>query len=466
MKTKQLFSPGLMLASVLASLASAAVDSASIRRPNVIVIVSDNQGFRDLGCFGSPDAITPNLDRLAAEGVKATTFYATSPACTPSRGSILTGRYPQRNGLFEMIRNEMVSYGHRYTMEEYAYSPEMTLGLDLRETTFGQLMQRAGYRTAVVGKWDSGRAKRFLPLQRGFDFFYGFANTGTDYWTGERYGIPSTFSGNALIKPEGFSEELFTREAVRFVRANRQQPFFLYLAYHAPAGSANLEKTGINPPKKYLDRYPELDPKSKRAEYLATISCMDDGVGEIMSALRELGLDRNTLVMFFPDNGAGGVADPTPFNAGGSQIDRMGEGGIRLSFIARWPGVLPAGRSTDEFLSILDVFPTLAAVGGARIPDGLTLDGFNLIPVLQGRERSPRQAMFWHSRNSKAARVGKYKWIESPTAKGLFDLTKDPGEKEDLSGQLPGVYADAKAHWESWRREMDAAEPRGPFRDY
>lgn len=435
-------------------------------KPNVIIIVSDNQGYRDLGCFGSKEVITPNFDRMAAEGVKATTFYATSPACTPSRGSILTGRYPQRNGLYEMIRNEMVSYGHRYTPEEYAYSPEMTLGLDVREVTFGQLVKSTGYATGAVGKWDSGRAKRFLPLQRGFDFFYGFTNTGTDYWTHERYSIPSLFRGNALIKEEGFSEELFTREALRFIREQRAQPFALYLAYHAPAGSANLERSGIRPPKKYLDLYPKLEPKSKRAEYLATISCMDEGVGQIMALLRELGIDEKTLVMFFPDNGAGGVADAGPFSASGSQIDRMGEGGIRLSFIARWPGVLPAGRTTDEFLSIMDVFPTLAAVSGAELPPGLVLDGFNMIPVLQGKTPSQRTEMFWQSRNSKAARVGNYKWIDCPAFKGLFDLTQDPGEKNDLALKQPEIVARVQARWENWRREMDEAEPRGPFRDY
>lgn len=439
---------------------------AATARPNVVLIVSDNQGYRDLGCFGSPEALTPNLDRLAAEGVKATTFYATSPACTPSRGSILTGRYPQRNGLYEMIRNEMVSYGHRYTPEEYAYSPEMTLGLDVKEVTFGQILRSAGYTSAVIGKWDSGRARRFLPLQRGFDFFYGFANTGTDYWTGERYGIPSTFRGNALEKPDGFSEELFTREAVDFIRRSRERPFLLYLAYHTPAGSANLERTGIRPPKKYLDRYPRLDPKSRRAEYLATISCMDDGVGEIRATLEQLGLAENTLILFFPDNGAGAPADPTPFNAKGGQIDRLGEGGLRLSFIAWWKHVLPAGTTTDEFLSTLDVFPTLAAVAGATVPDGLVLDGFNLIPILQGRQRSPREAMFWHSRNSKAVRVGRFKYLESPTAKGLFDLAADPGETSDLSTQRPELVAQLAARWDAWRREMDATEPRGPFRDY
>jgi arylsulfatase A-like enzyme len=455
---------GLVLLAVAVAVETAV---AAALRPNVILIVSDNQGFRDLGCFGSPEAITPHLDRLAAEGVKATTFYATSPACTPSRGSILTGRYPQRNGLFEMIRNEMVSYGHHYTPEEYAYSPEMTLGMDVREITLGQLMRSAGYATAVIGKWDSGRAKRFLPLQRGFDYFYGFANTGTDYWTGERYGIASTFRGNEVVKPEGFSEELFTQEAIGFIRRARDRPFFLYLSYHAPAGSANLERTGIRPPKKYLDLYPRLDPKSKRAEYLAVVSCMDDGVGQIRRELQQLGLDDKTLIMFFPDNGAGApAADPTPFNAKGGQIDRLGEGGIRLAFIARWKGVLPAGTTTDEFLSILDVFPTLAAIADAKVPDGLVLDGFNLIPVLQGKERAPRKEMFWHSRNSKAARVGNFKYVESPTERGVFDLAHDPGEAHDLSNEKPELIPQLQARWEKWRREMDAAEPRGPFRDY
>jgi arylsulfatase A-like enzyme len=435
-------------------------------RPNIIVIVSDNQGYRDLGCFGSKDVVSPNLDRMAAEGVKATTFYATSAACTPSRGSILTGRYPQRNGLYEMIRNEMVDYGHRYTKEEYAYSPEMTLGMDLREVTFGQLVKTVGYASGVVGKWDSGRARRFLPLQRGFDFFYGFANTGTDYWTDERYGVPSLYRGNTLIKDEGFSEERFTREALCFIRERHREPFLLYLAYHAPAGSANLERAGIRPPNKYLALYPNMDPKAKRTEYLATISCMDDGIGQVMALLRELAIDERTLVMFFPDNGAGGVADAGAFAASGRQIDRLGEGGIRLSFIARWPGVLPANTTTDEFLSVMDVFPTIAAVSGAQVPAGLALDGSNLIPVLQGKMPSVRTEMFWQSRNSRAARVGKFKWVDCPTFNGLFDLTIDPGEKNDLSKQLPEVAAQARVRWGTWRRAMDEAEPRGPFRDY
>src|SRR4051812_21667980 len=162
-------------------------------RPNIVLIVSDDQGYADLGCFGGKDIKTPNLDRLAAGGARLTSFYVTWPACTPSRGSLLTGRFPQRNGLYDMIRNDVTDYGRRMDEYEYAISPEMTLGLDTREVTVAQPLKGGGSAPGVVGKGDSGRARRFLPPQRGFDSFYGFANTGIDFWTHERYGVPSLF---------------------------------------------------------------------------------------------------------------------------------------------------------------------------------------------------------------------------------------------------------------------------------
>ncbi|MGH8021090.1 MAG: sulfatase-like hydrolase/transferase [Opitutaceae bacterium] len=444
----------------------AAVSVAAAERPSVIVIVSDNQAYFDIGAFGSKEAVTPNLDRMAAEGVMATNFYVTSPACTPSRGSILTGRYPQRNGLYEMIRNELVRYGHRYTPEEYAYSPEMTLGMDPREVNLGEMMKSACYATAAIGKWDSGRAKRYLPTRNGYDYWYGFACTGTDYWTHDRYGIPSMFRNEELVEDEGFSEELFTHEALNFIRKNSDNPFLLYLAYHAPAGNADLDDKRIYPPQKYLDLYPGMDPAKRRTEYLATISCMDDGIGQIMALLKELRIDDNTLVVFFPDNGAGAPGDRGIFNLGGGQIDRLGEAGIRVNFIARWPGVIPAGTTSDALLSSLDVFPTLVAISGAEISDSVVLDGFNMLPVLQGRTKSLRTEMFWKSRHSRAARVGKYKWIVTPELNGLFDLSVDPGETNDLSESKPEILALVRSRWENWDREMKEAEPRGPFRNY
>jgi arylsulfatase A-like enzyme len=168
-------------------------------KPNIVLIVADDFGADEIGARGDRKTRTPQIDRLAREGLQIDSFYVTWPACTPSRASILTGRYPQRNGLYDMIRNDLVNYGHKYTEAEYAVSAEMILGLDVREVTVGQVLASAGYATGVVGKWDGGRARRFLPLQRGFGFFYGFANTGIDYLTHERYGIPSLMRGNERI---------------------------------------------------------------------------------------------------------------------------------------------------------------------------------------------------------------------------------------------------------------------------
>ena len=240
-----------MLTVVLSLLACAFTLPAQSAKPNIVLIVSDDQGYADLGCCGRPELKTPNLDRLAAEGVRLTNFYVTWPACTPSRGSLLTGRYPQRNGLYDMIRNNEVNYGHRFTEEEYSVSPEMTLGLDRREVTIAQVLREAGYATGVFGKWDSGRAKRFLPQQRGFDTFFGFSNTGIDYFTHERYGVPSMYRGNERVQVEGYATDLFRREAIEFLNKNSRRPFFLYVPFNAPHGASNLDRVGVQAPDEY-----------------------------------------------------------------------------------------------------------------------------------------------------------------------------------------------------------------------
>jgi arylsulfatase A-like enzyme len=441
--------------------------------PNIVLIVSDDQGWRDLGCFGRKDILTPRLDQLAREGVRATSFYVTWPGCTPSRGSILTGRYPQRNGLYDMIRNDMVNYGHRFTEAEYAVSPEMTLGMDPREVMISQPLRQAGYRCGAVGKWDGGRARRFLPLQRGFDFFYGFCNTGIDYYTHERYGIPSMFRGNERTTADRgtYATTLFRREALQFVRDNRARPFFLYLAFNAPHGASTFTdagdragaKVGVQAPEEWLAKYPGRDPTNGVTRYLAAVTCMDAAIGDLLDLLRNLGLERNTLVMFFSDNGGSGNGGNAPLRAGKGALF---EGGLRVPFIARWPGHIPANTQTDELLSTLEVFPTLLAAAGANPPPGLELDGSNMLPVLQGKARSPRSEMFWQMRDAKAARVGSCKWVESAKSGGLFDLSADPGEKTDLSAVRSALADQLKARFAAWRREMDGAEPRGPFRDY
>lgn len=432
-------------------------------RPNILFILADDLGYGDLGCFGHPEVQTPNLDRLAAEGARLTSFYVTWPACTPSRGSILTGRHPRRNGLHDMIRNDLVDQGYRYTEETYATSPEMTLGMDVREVTFAQVLKAAGYATGVVGKWDGGRAARFLPLQRGFDFFYGFANTGIDYWTHERYGIPSLFRGNGRIKEAGYATDLFRREAVRFIRENKDRPFVLYAPFNAPHGPSNLERTGMQAPDEALALYPGLDPKANRTRYLACVTRLDEAVGELLGTLRETGLDRNTLVLFSSDNGGAKAGSNGPLRGGKGQLY---EGGLRVATIARWPGRIPSGSTCDEFLSTLELFPTFLGLAGGRVPEGLVLDGFDMMPVLEGKARSPRRELFWEQRAARAARVGSLKWVEAADGSGgLYDLSADVGELRDVSRERPDALEDLRRRWAQWKKAMDQAEPRGPFRE-
>src|SRR5262245_57390879 len=453
----------MVLAAILAACPMAAPAAEKTRSPNILLIVSNDHGYADGGCFGSKYIQTPNLDRLAKAGTRLTSFSVTWPACTPSRGSLLTGRYPQRNGLYDMIRNNEVDFGFKFDEAGYAVSPEMTLGLDTREVTIAQVLKKAGYATGVVGKWDSGRAKRFLPLQRGFDFFYGFANTGIDYWTHERYGIPSMFRGNERIKEEGYATDVFEREALSFLRANQGRPWFLYLAFNAPHGASSLTERGVQAQQKYLKMYPDLDPKSARARYAAAVTNMDHAIGRVLDAVRESGEENDTLVLFHSDNGGAGTSNNGPLRGAKAQ---MFEGGLRVPCLACWPGVIPAGKVSDELLTTLEIFPTLVKAAGARTPEGVKLDGFDMLPALLSEGKSPRAEMFWQRRNDKAARIGKYKWVESAKNSGLFDLETDLGEKNDLSRERPEVLAKVQARWRAWRQEMDDSEPRGPFRDY
>lgn len=443
---------------------------AADRAPNILLIVSDDQGWPDLGCIGAKPIKTPHLDRLAKEGVRLTNFYVTWPACTPSRGSILTGRHPLRNGLYDMVRNDLVNYGHRYTEQEYSTSPEMTLGLDVREKTLGDVLHAAGYQCGMVGKWDMGQARRYLPLQRGFDFFYGHGNNGIDYYTHERYGIHSMFRGNERTKEDqgAYATDLFKREALAFIRQSSDQPWFLYLCFNAPHGASSFgtdekSRPGVQAPAEYVAKYADTQLPDNLKRYYAAVTCMDDAIGEVLDHLRESKQDQNTFVLFQSDNGGGGNGGNAPLKGSKSTL---WEGGLRVPFVARWPGKIPAGRVSDEFATTLELLPTLAAAAGAKLPEGVILDGHDVLPVLTGKSPSPRKEMFWEFRGQKAARIGNYKWIESDKANGLYDLTSDIGEKNDLSAAMSDVAADVRARWTAWRKQMDTADPRGPFRDY
>lgn len=443
-------------------------------KPNIIFIISDDQGYHDLGSYGNKEIKTPHLDQLAAEGVCLTNFYVTGSGCTPSRSGLLTGRYPQRNGTFELFRNDMVNYGHQYSAYEYSVSPERILGTDTREVFISEVLKKAGYTNGYIGKWDLGQLKRFLPLQRGFDFFYGFANTGIDYFTHERYGIHSMIRGNELTeKDKGtYSTDLFEREAIRFIQEyakGTNAPFFLYLSFNAPHLPSTLDqeqKGLVQATDEFLGLYPEprTPEQKKRRAYMAAVTHMDKAIGRVLQELRNTGQDKNTLIIFQSDNGGSlGHADNYPLKGGKAQFF---EGGIRVPCIVKWPGKIGRGLENHDFLSALEMFPMLTHAAGAELPDSVIYDGFDMLSVLQGTKRSEREHMFWEFRSDTAARVGDWKWVRSKRGNGLYNLADDVGENNDLSAKHPEIVQKMEAAFTAWRKTMDEAEPRGPFRDF
>jgi arylsulfatase A-like enzyme len=441
-------------------------------RPNIVLIVSDDQGYHDLGCYGATDVKTPTLDRIAEEGVRLTNFYVTGSFCTPSRASLLTGRYPQRNGTYELFRNDRVNDGYLYQAYEYSVSPERILGTDLQEVLISEILQDAGYINGCFGKWDMGQLKRFLPLQQGFNRYYGHVNTGIDYFTHERYGVPSMYDDNEpTIKDKGtYCTDLFEREAIKFLRENIDKSFFLYLPFNAPHYGSNRHKEDPRYPvqatQEYLNMYPEAFGKGdfRRQGTMAAITDMDNAIGNILQVITDAGKEDNTLVIFMSDNGAGGGIANYPLRGGKGNFF---EGGIRVPCIIKWPAKIPENRVINNFLSSLEIFPTIISVAGIDLPDSLILDGFNILPVLTGEDKDlVRKEMYWEAREKIAARIGNWKLVDNIDKKGFYDLSKDISEENDLTEMHPEKFAEMNYKFTLWQAEMTRAEPRGPFRDY
>lgn len=478
----------LRLAFCLAALIPISSETADWEGPNILLIVSDDQGYNDLGILGN-GILTPHLDRLAAEGTRLTNFYVAWPACTPSRAALLTGRYPQRNGIYDMIRNEAPDYGYRYPPAEYDVSFERIGGMDLKEKILPQFLPEE-FMSAIYGKWDLGTLKRFLPTNRGFDDFYGFVNTGIDYYTHERYGVPSMFRNLEPTEADKgtYCTTLFEREAIRFLDEHAgKKPFFLYVPFNAPHNSSALEpeiRTSVQAPEEFKKLYPPVEkefrevekyryggpakvvtPEARQRDYRASVTCMDASIGKMLDLLDERGVADDTIVIFFSDNGGSGGADNTPLRGRKAQ---MWEGGIRVPCLVRWPGgEVPAGVVNDAFLSSLELVPSLCAATGGTTAIHLPLDGYNWWPALSGKTESPRKTMFWRRRDQYAARVGDWKWVVMGSKqRGLFDLSVDPGEKHDLSETRPEKLRELQEAFANWEKEMEEAEPRGPFRDF
>ncbi len=429
----------------------------SAPRPNVVVILSDDQGYGDIGCYGTePDPLTPNLDALAAGGVRFTSFYANAPMCSPTRASLLTGRYPYRCGVPFVVSS----------------APDV-VGLAGDEVTLAEVLRDAGYRTGIMGKWHLGTAPESLPNGQGFDDFYGFRSGCIDYYSHRFYwglgaGYPSFHdlwrNGEEVDESGEYATDLITRESVRFIEENKASPFFLLVSYNAP-------HYPMHAPREHMERLAHVEDPERRT-HLAMVAAMDDGIGKIVATLDDEGLRNRTLVFFHSDNGAtiedraGRGGRNTPYR--GFKFSLF-EGGIRMPAIANWPGITPAGKVRDQPAASMDLLPTLAKLCGAQTPTDRVIDGRDIWPMIVDGARSPHRDLFWKRYDQAAVRRGDWKLIKNAiTALGeenqlqgedrtfLVNLAEDPGEKINLAAKHPELVQELENALRTWELDVTA----------
>ena len=428
-----------LLAVSCALICSGSAFAADARRPNVIFIVADDLGYADVGFNGCKDIPTPHIDSLAKSGVRLSNGYVSHPFCSPTRAGLLTGRYQQR-------------FGHE---NNPAYLPEdATVGLPLTETLLPRVLKDAGYATGAIGKWHLGAAPVFHPNERGFSEYFGFIGGGHIYLPagkgGAEYTIPLVRNHEPLPL-EGYMTDVLSHEAAAFIGRHKSEPFFLYVAY-------NAVHTPLQAPEKYLSRFAGITDERRRT-YAAMTSAMDDGVGEVLGALREHQLDQDTLIFFFSDNGgpppAVAPTDNTPLRGHKGNVF---EGGIRVPFVARWAGHLPEGRVLEEPVIALDLFATAAALAGTKPVAGHPLDGVDLLPYLLGEKKElPARPLFWRTGGGKtwAVREGRYKLLQQDAPlPQLYDLASDLSEKTDLAAKQPEIVARLVKTWQAWNAQL------------
>ena len=423
---------------------------AQVRPPNFIVIFTDDQGYGDLGSYGHPTIRTPHLDRMAAEGQRWTSFYSAASVCTPSRAGLLSGRLPVRSG--------MTSEGP--TANRVLF-PNSAGGLPPEEVTIAEVLKPRGYATAAIGKWHLGHRSQFLPMRQGFDTYYGIPYSNDMDWTGaglsgeesrarmmnpriEYWNVPLMRDETIIEQPaeQTTLTRRYTDEAIAFARKHRDRPFFIYLAHSMPHMP--------------LFRTREFAGRSLAGRYGDVIEEIDANVGRLVETLRELTIDRHTLVVFTSDNGPWAVFNEQGGSAGMLRGAKGGtfEGGMRVPAIFWWPGTIASAVVTG-IGSTLDLLPTFAALGGVEVPRDRELDGFDLSPALRGSAPSPRKSMFFYRGASVfALRHGSFKGhfvtraeygadtVKTHDTPLLYNLDVDPGEKYDIGQQHPEEIAE------------------------
>lgn len=408
-------------------------------KPNFIIIMADDMGHGDAGCYGG-DIPTPHLDKMAAEGMRFTDFHSSGNVCSPTRAGLMTGRYQHRAGIPSVINADPAKAEHHHGLY-----PD-------KELTFAEVLKKGGYATAVMGKWHLGYTKEFNPLHHGFDEFRGFVSGNIDYHSHfDRMGVFDWWNGMELVKEEGYSTHLINQHALRFIDENHAKPFCLYVAHeavHAPWQGPN------DPPERGPNKKPAIKFADRERAFREMLAEMDKGVGQIMDKLKEHNLAENTFVFFLSDNGpAGGSAGPLRGVKGSNW-----EGGHRVPGIAWWPGKIPAGAVSDQLSISLDLMPTMLSMAGLSVPDGHLMDGVDLSAVMMEGKAIEGRKLFW-SGNGMAMRDGQWKLLLSgrglPKGEvGLYDLSEDLGETTNLAHQHPERLLEMRKAMDEWHEDV------------
>jgi len=420
--------------------------AAEASKPNIVILLADDQGHADVGFQGCRDIPTPHLDSLAKNGVRCANGYVSGPYCSPTRAGLLTGRYQQR-------------FGHEFNPGEGQG------GLPLPEKTLVERLRSAGYATGLVGKWHLGAAPEFQPQRRGFDEFFGFLGGAHPYFPGQ--GAP-IYRGTDVVQEKEYLTDAFAREAVSFIERHKASPFFLELAF-------NAVHTPMHATDERLARFGAIEDKPRRT-YAAMLTALDEAVGRVLDTLRASGLEENTLIFYFSDNGGPTMLGTTingsrndPFR--GSKRTTL-EGGIHVPFVVQWKGKLPAGTVYEKPVIQLDVLPTALAAAGVAADPAWRLDGVDLLPFLKGENtKAPHENLYWRMGEQSAVRQGDWKLVrydatlDTPGATSvasrvkvtparLYNLAQDPGEAHDLAAKQPEKAAELLAAWKSWDAQL------------
>jgi arylsulfatase A-like enzyme len=405
--------------------------------PNVLLIVVDDLGYGDLGCYGSKQIRSPGIDRLAREGVRLTDCYANAPICSPTRAALLTGNYPQRAGL-----EWAINYG------------EKGKGLAASEPSVARAMRGAGYRTALFGKWHLGYDDRFSPIVHGFDEFFGFLAPDLDYYSHDEVtGVPGLYEGTKPVDRRGYLTDLIAERALAFIDKNVGRRFFLEVAFNAPHFPFQIPGTpeDVRTLRKYGPQ------NGTRADYIQMVQHLDRRIADILRSIDGHNLTTNTLVVFVSDNGGERLSSNAPFSGGKFT---MCEGGIRVPCLIRWPGVISPGTLSRQAVMTMDLPPTIMAACGARPAPGRALDGMDIMPILTGKAAERERTFFWRIQGpqdldaQKAVRRGRWKYHCEGDTELLFNLETDPGEARDVALENPKIVSELKKALGNWEREM------------